>query len=51
MIFHRGAAQGQAVLRLQEATGFGGLGIGVFDRLRFIENGVVKMKVFKFDNI
>src|SRR5678815_2993498 len=51
MILDWCAAQRETMFTLQQACGFCGFCLGVFDRLGFVENHKVKLDVLKVDRI
>ena len=51
VVLHRGAGHGQAVIGLQQPAGLGPLRVGVLDRLRLVQDGVVEAEVLELDDV
>src|SRR5690606_29905916 len=45
IVLQRGAAQGQPVFGLQQQRSLAYLRLGIFDRLRFVENDIVELEL------
>ena len=51
VVLHRRAGHRQAMVGLQQPAGLRPLRVGVLDRLRFVEDGVVEAEVLELDDV